>query len=186
MGQLPCDRRPGSKRRTQTLLVDWELAGRGEAALDIGTVLAEYLSAWVGSIPIVEVATPGRLLSHAKYPLRRMQPATDAFWSAYCETTSTPPTLRRVLELTAVHLVQDGGRASTGSRGAISTRRDAAAARREHLARTREGGPRAAGSARMNDYRDQLAAAVRAVTIRSPTEYAWLGRPCRPLPEIGT
>ena len=98
--------RPGSKRRTHTLLVDWELAGRGEAALDIGTVLAEYLSAWVGSIPIVEVATPGRLLSQAKHPLKRMQPATDAFWSAYCEETSTPPTLRRVLELTAVHLVQ--------------------------------------------------------------------------------
>ena len=34
----------------------------------------------------------------------------------------------------------------------------------------------------MIDYRDQLSAAVRAVTIRSPTDYAWLGRPCRPLP----
>jgi hypothetical protein len=35
-----------------------------------------------------------------------MQPATDAFWSAYCEKSSTPPALRRVVELTAVHLVQ--------------------------------------------------------------------------------
>jgi hypothetical protein len=34
----------------------------------------------------------------------------------------------------------------------------------------------------MNDYRDQLSAAVRAVTIRAPTEYSWLGRRCRPLP----
>jgi aminoglycoside phosphotransferase (APT) family kinase protein len=97
---------PGSRRRTHTLLVDWELAGRGEAALDVGTVLAEYLSAWVGSIPIAEVAAPGRLLSHAKYPLRRMRPAIDAFWSAYCEPSSTPPTLRRVLELAAVRLLQ--------------------------------------------------------------------------------
>jgi hypothetical protein len=34
----------------------------------------------------------------------------------------------------------------------------------------------------MNDYRDQLSAAVRAVTIRTPTDYAWLGSRCRPLP----
>ena len=36
----------------------------------------------------------------------------------------------------------------------------------------------------MNGYRDQLAAAVRAVTIRSPTGYAWLGHPSRPLPRL--
>jgi hypothetical protein len=96
---------PGAGRRTQTLLVDWELAGRGEAALDVGTVLAEYLSAWVGSIPIVEVATPGRLLSLARYPLRRMQPAIDAFWSAYRATSPAPPALGRVLEMAAVRLL---------------------------------------------------------------------------------
>jgi aminoglycoside phosphotransferase (APT) family kinase protein len=96
---------PGSSRRSQTLLIDWELAGRGEGALDVGTVLAEYLSAWVGSIPIVDVATPGRLLSLARYPLRRMQPAIDAFWSAYRSTSSTPPALGRVLELAAVRLL---------------------------------------------------------------------------------
>jgi thiamine kinase-like enzyme len=97
---------PGSSRRTQTLLVDWELAGRGESALDVGTVFAEYLSAWVGSIPIAEVAAPGRFLPHAKYPLRRMRPAIYAFWSAYCTSSSTPPRLRRVLELAAVRLLQ--------------------------------------------------------------------------------
>jgi HopA1 effector protein family len=36
----------------------------------------------------------------------------------------------------------------------------------------------------MNGYRDQLVAALRAVTIRSPTEYAWLGHPSRPLPRL--
>ena len=97
---------PGSGRRTQTLLIDWELAGRGEAALDVGTVFAEYLSAWVGSIPIVEVADPGRLLSHARYPLRRMQPAVHALWSAYCQASSSPPSLRRAVELAAVRVLQ--------------------------------------------------------------------------------
>ncbi len=97
---------PGSRRRTRVLLVDWELAGPGESGLDIGTVLAEYLSAWVGSIPIVEMADPGRLLSQAKHPLRRMQPAIDAFWSAYRRAISSRPALRRVIELAAVRLLQ--------------------------------------------------------------------------------
>jgi HopA1 effector protein family len=34
----------------------------------------------------------------------------------------------------------------------------------------------------MSIYRDQVTAAVSAVTIRSPTGYAWLGHPSRPLP----
>jgi len=97
---------PGSRRRTRVLLVDWELAGPGESGLDVGTVFGEYLSAWVGSIPIVEISDPGRLLSHAKYPLRRMQPAISAFWSAYCRAAKSPPQLRRVVELAAVRLLQ--------------------------------------------------------------------------------
>ena len=34
----------------------------------------------------------------------------------------------------------------------------------------------------MTGYRNQVTAAVRSVTIRSPTGYAWLGRPSRRLP----
>ena len=34
----------------------------------------------------------------------------------------------------------------------------------------------------MSRYHDQVAAALRAVTIRGPTRYAWLGRGSRPLP----
>jgi aminoglycoside phosphotransferase (APT) family kinase protein len=97
---------PGSRRRTRVLLVDWELAGRGESALDVGSVLAEYLSAWVGSIPIVEMSDPGRLLSHAKYPLGHMHKAIDAFWSAYQGATALPPTLSRVMEMAAVRILE--------------------------------------------------------------------------------
>ena len=43
---------PGSLRRTRVLLIDWELAGPGAAGFDVGTVFAEYLRYWVGSIPI--------------------------------------------------------------------------------------------------------------------------------------
>jgi Ser/Thr protein kinase RdoA (MazF antagonist) len=97
---------PGSRRRTRVLLVDWEFAGHGESSLDIGTVLAEYLCACVWSIPIVDTADPGRLLSQARYPLRRMHPALGAFWSAYLQAVPAPPSLRRVTELAAVRVLQ--------------------------------------------------------------------------------
>jgi Ser/Thr protein kinase RdoA (MazF antagonist) len=97
---------PGSRRRTRVVLIDWELAGRGAAAYDVGTVLAEYLRVWVGSIPIIELTDPGRLVSQAKHPLSRMQPAMAAFWSGYRQASPRPPPLRGVVELAAVHLLQ--------------------------------------------------------------------------------
>jgi Ser/Thr protein kinase RdoA (MazF antagonist) len=97
---------PGSRRRTRVLLVDWELAGRGAPEFDVGTVLAEYLRSWVGSIPIVEPRDPGRLVARAGHPLERMQPAAQAFWSAYRLAAERAPKLRRVIELGAVRLLQ--------------------------------------------------------------------------------
>jgi Ser/Thr protein kinase RdoA (MazF antagonist) len=98
MGQLP-------QRRTRVLLIDWELAGRGAAALDLGTALAEYLAAWVGSIPIVKPTEPDRFMAQARHPLWRMQPAIAAFWSSYRLAARRPPRLRRAVEMAAVRLV---------------------------------------------------------------------------------
>lgn len=95
---------PGARRLTRVLLVDWELAGRGDPAFDIGSVLAEYLRVWVGSVPIVEPVDPGRLIARARHPLASMRPAIQAFWSAY--VPANPPPLRRVIELGAVRLLQ--------------------------------------------------------------------------------
>ena len=97
---------PGSRRRTRVLLVDWELAGGGAPAFDVGTVFAEYLCVWVDSIPIVEVADPARLMARARHPLLRMQPAVEAFWTAYRAAEPDGPALRRVIELAAVRLLQ--------------------------------------------------------------------------------
>jgi aminoglycoside phosphotransferase (APT) family kinase protein len=97
---------PGARRRTRVLLVDWELAGRADPAFDAGSVLAEYLRVWVGSVPIVEAVDPGRLVARARHPLGTMRPAVDAFWSAYGEAAARPPALRRVIEMTAVRLLQ--------------------------------------------------------------------------------
>ena len=97
---------PGSRRRTRVLLVDWEYAGPGAAAFDVGTVLAEYLRFWVASIPIVESSDPGRLAANARHPLRCMHPAIQAFWLAYRGASPLRPTLRHVVELAAVRLLQ--------------------------------------------------------------------------------
>lgn len=96
---------PGARRRTRVLLVDWELAGRGPAELDLGAVLAEYLRSWVGSIPIVDPRDPGRLVARARHPLQRMQLAMRAFWSAY-RAGGRGVSLPRVVELAAVRLIQ--------------------------------------------------------------------------------
>jgi Ser/Thr protein kinase RdoA (MazF antagonist) len=97
---------PGSRRRTRLMLIDWEVAGPGPAAFDVGTVLAEYLGAWITSIPIVEPADPGRLVARARLPLARMRPAVHDFWAAYRLANPLCPALRRVMELAAVRLLQ--------------------------------------------------------------------------------
>ena len=81
---------PGLARRTRVLLIDWELAGRGDAAADLGAALGEYLRLWVDSIPIVDPSDPGRLAAHARHPLRRLQPAMRALWEAYRRASARP------------------------------------------------------------------------------------------------
>jgi aminoglycoside phosphotransferase (APT) family kinase protein len=71
------------KRWTRLQLIDWELSEAGDPAVDIGAFFAEYLRAWLQSIPIVDPEDPGRLLGDARFPLRRMRPALRAFWDAY-------------------------------------------------------------------------------------------------------
>jgi aminoglycoside phosphotransferase (APT) family kinase protein len=76
-------RQAGSDRWVRLHLIDWEVAGAGDPGLDIGAFFAEYLRAWLQSIPIANGHEPGRLLAHAARPLRRMRPALGAFWEAY-------------------------------------------------------------------------------------------------------
>jgi hypothetical protein len=88
------------------LLVDWEIAGPGRAEFDAGTVIGEYLRYWAWSIPIVDPGNPGLLAAHARYPLRRMQPAVKAFWTAYGLASSERPTLSLVTAMAGLHLLQ--------------------------------------------------------------------------------
>jgi Ser/Thr protein kinase RdoA (MazF antagonist) len=93
-------------RAARVLLVDWELAGRGPAAFDVGTALAEYLVKWVASIPILEPRDPSRFVHRAAHPLDRMRPAIRAFWTAYRAGRARAPALPEVVELAAVRLLQ--------------------------------------------------------------------------------
>lgn len=106
---LAC-RSKGSHRWTRVQLIDWELSGVGDPAWDIGSFLAEYLRAWLQSIPISDPAHPGRLHTHARLPLRRMRPAIRAFWDAYIHqrpaaTTKPGGLLSRATSFAAVRLL---------------------------------------------------------------------------------
>jgi thiamine kinase-like enzyme len=98
-----------SDRWTRLRLIDWELCAVGDPGWDIGAFLAEYLRAWLHSIPIADPRDPGRLLPHARYPLRRMRPAIRAFWDAYVRQrgagTANPDLLPRAIRFAAVRLL---------------------------------------------------------------------------------
>jgi aminoglycoside phosphotransferase (APT) family kinase protein len=97
---------PGARRRSRALLIDWELAGHGEPAGDLGAALGEYLRLWIGSVPIVDPSDPGRLVRRARHPLERLQPAMRALWAGYRRVSARPMALRRVTEMAAVRLLQ--------------------------------------------------------------------------------
>jgi aminoglycoside phosphotransferase (APT) family kinase protein len=89
---------------SRVLLIDWELAGRGDGAADLGAALSEYLRLWAGSVPLVDPADPGRLEAQARHPLERLQPAMRALWAGYRRGRAV--SLRRVAEHAGVRLLQ--------------------------------------------------------------------------------
>src|SRR3954454_7955975 len=75
--------RAGASRRTRIKIVDWESGGIGDPCWDLGSVLGDYLSAWLLSIPVIGSSPPERLVELAGLPLLSMQPSIHAFWTAY-------------------------------------------------------------------------------------------------------
>lgn len=99
---------PGGRRRTRLLLIDWERAGPGRPELDVAGALAEYLRAWVDSMPNVQPSTDfARLGESARRPLTEVTPATGALWRAYrAGRPSTTAEKLEIAELTAVRLLE--------------------------------------------------------------------------------
>lgn len=103
--------KPGSKRKTNIKIIDWEMAGIGDPCWDVGTVFSEYLSCWILSIPVTGETPPEQFPKLAKYPLNRMQPAIRAFWRSYIlrmklDSTAAEQMLLRAVKFGAARLVQ--------------------------------------------------------------------------------
>jgi aminoglycoside phosphotransferase (APT) family kinase protein len=101
----------GENGRAGLKIVDWELAGMGDPCWDAGSVLSDYLSFWLLSVPITGKDPPNRFLELARYPLAKMQPSIRAFWDAYTRTMRLDPRtagewLNRSVRYCAARLLQ--------------------------------------------------------------------------------
>lgn len=62
---------------------DWELASRGDRNWDVGTVLGEYLVAWMMSAPFTAETPPEQFLHLARHSVSSIPKAARAFWYTY-------------------------------------------------------------------------------------------------------
>lgn len=93
---------PNTNRVTRLTLIDWELAGAGDPAWDVGCAFSEYLTFWLSSIPITGDTPPDRFLHLSRHPIERMQPAIRALWQSYLLRVSADPDESTVLLLHTV------------------------------------------------------------------------------------
>ncbi|HEU4348492.1 MAG TPA: phosphotransferase, partial [Actinoplanes sp.] len=103
--------RSPTARKSRLYLVDWELAGLGDPAWDVGSVLAGYLSLWLMSMSIPPGTAPERLPYLARWPLERMHPALRRFWRSYVlrcglDASEAAALLGRVVGYAAARLMQ--------------------------------------------------------------------------------
>src|SRR5262249_54521831 len=179
---------PGtSRRKTRLALVDWEMAGWGDACWDVGSVFGEYLATWLLSMPITGEAPPERFVDLARYPLEAIQPAIRAFWPpvrpphglgrAPAAPSPAPPRPVRPgapdPNLLRVVTDRDAPHGDHPMHAAAESERPAATARGE---RSPAGSHVVRAVAGVSVYHAQVEAVVEAVEILSPTTYAWFDR----------
>lgn len=92
-------------------IVDWEFAALGDPCWDLGSVLADYLSFWLFSIPVISSASPDDMLKLARCPLSRIRPSMESFWQSYSrvagpDASSGADLLTRTMRFTAARLLQ--------------------------------------------------------------------------------
>ncbi|MEU8007098.1 phosphotransferase [Catellatospora sp. NPDC049111] len=92
-------------------IVDWELAGLGDACWDTGSVMADYLSLWRASVLLVDDQAAEQATGDGLRQLERIQPAMRAFWNTYVKCMRHEPALAnellvRTARFTAVRLLQ--------------------------------------------------------------------------------
>ncbi len=91
-------------RRRKLELIDWELAGRGDPAWDVGTIFSNFLARWLFSMTFDRGASPG-LRRTAHEPLAPMHAAIRRFWRAYT-ASGGHVSLIRATRFAGVRLIQ--------------------------------------------------------------------------------
>jgi aminoglycoside phosphotransferase (APT) family kinase protein len=70
-------------QRNSPILIDWEFASLGNPAWDVGCVFADFLSAWLLSMPLGSRIGVNRVAQVAARPLSAARPTIRSFWEAY-------------------------------------------------------------------------------------------------------
>jgi hypothetical protein len=91
------------------VLVDWELAGVGATAWDLGCLLAGFAEFWVtGAVPHRDY--PGSAITSTKRSLLRFKPMLQRFWKEYSERVSALRCgyswQKRLPEMVGIRLIQ--------------------------------------------------------------------------------
>lgn len=92
-------------------LVDWEMAGTGDVAWDVGGVLQSCIVAWIRSTRPGSGDTVASIAASAEIPLSAMQEAAHGFWSSYAghldlDRRATATLLSTAMAYAAARIVQ--------------------------------------------------------------------------------
>jgi Phosphotransferase enzyme family len=100
---------PLGRGKRPVKIVDFEFAGTGDAAWDVGSLFSEYLSFWLFSFPLMTASHLDRLIHLAACPLDRIQPSLRSFWIQYArcmtlEDSKSDQFLLRAVKFSALRL----------------------------------------------------------------------------------
>jgi 5-methylthioribose kinase len=98
--------------RDRLRLIDWERAGWGDPAYDLGTLIASYLKLWLNSLVVSKALKLEESLRLATIPLEKLQPSIAALLRTYLAgfpeiTGDRQDFLKRVVQFTGMALVSE-------------------------------------------------------------------------------
>lgn len=101
---------PLGRGKRPVKIVDFEFAGAGDTAWDVGTVFAEYLTLWLFSFPFMTASQLDRFIRLATCPLDNIQPSLRSFWSQYdhcmaLDASKSDELLLRAVKFSALRLL---------------------------------------------------------------------------------
>ncbi len=104
---------PQQARLTRVALVDWEMAGWGDPALDVGSAIGELLGFGLATIPDGLDPRDRRGAEQAQRPWPAVRPALASLWRAYARARGlsgrpAEQLLARSVRYAAARLVQSG------------------------------------------------------------------------------